>query len=446
MKVVFIGINFRTDLPVIDHPNPIADARLKLNRLWAVIKRIKHNLTQAQRNADRIYLLIPEFYFRHTNVIQIHPMPMAPPPMPPMPMAPPPRPPMPMVPPPSSSKITLPPIRSTMAPPTNSSKMTLPPIRSIMNPDASPSKVTLPPIGSIMKPDASSSPMAPPPRPPMAPIPMAPPPRPPMAPMPMAPPPRPPMAPIPPTPPVFIRPAPYSLTLRPLISRWINDAILQERLENYVLVAGTAVCAGIIDFPPKYVEFNTAHIYIGGTAVMPYEKQTVSDIDGINKTTYSQNVRFNDENIKYDLRFNSNPIYDAGTPESFGIEVCLDHHFGYLKNTLSEFGSTNIFPVHLITSCGMSINYNNICAQKNGFVFICDGHTNPTSNLEQVVRITPNKTHTRKIRGNTILLRDVRYSCNVPFYNHLKKQMEQTIINHSINVTYTIFGPVDIPS
>lgn len=60
----------------------------------------------------------------------------------------------------------------------------------------------------------------------------------------------------------------------------------------------------------------------------------------------------------------------------FGVEICLDHDDERLRLTLGEepFPTTgNAVHVQLVPSCGMAIQVASVVADKNGFVFNCDG-------------------------------------------------------------------------
>ncbi len=59
----------------------------------------------------------------------------------------------------------------------------------------------------------------------------------------------------------------------------------------------------------------------------------------------------------------------------FGLEVCLDHYKSRLRGAIasnSTIPKTSI-QVHIITSCGMSIENKSVVAMKDGYVFLCDG-------------------------------------------------------------------------
>lgn len=59
---------------------------------------------------------------------------------------------------------------------------------------------------------------------------------------------------------------------------------------------------------------------------------------------------------------------------TFGIEVCLDHLTGRLRQSPPSAGQP-IVQVQLIPSAGMSIENANVVCMRNGYVFNVDGHT-----------------------------------------------------------------------
>lgn len=82
--------------------------------------------------------------------------------------------------------------------------------------------------------------------------------------------------------------------------------------------------------------------------------------------------RSEDKKVPYDpfSVFQYNNICFNGTPKPivFGLEVCLDHAKGRLKNS-----QHSAIDIHLITSCGMTIYENSIASKSGGYVFLCDG-------------------------------------------------------------------------
>jgi hypothetical protein len=59
----------------------------------------------------------------------------------------------------------------------------------------------------------------------------------------------------------------------------------------------------------------------------------------------------------------------------FGVEVCLDHYRSRLRTAISS-GSTiakTAIQIHIVSSCGMSIENKAVVAMKGGYVFLCDG-------------------------------------------------------------------------
>lgn len=63
----------------------------------------------------------------------------------------------------------------------------------------------------------------------------------------------------------------------------------------------------------------------------------------------------------------------------FGIEICLDHRRGRLR----EEGHNDL-DVQVITSCGMQIQKDSVCAKSGGMIFNCDGEYDK---VEEIVEI-----------------------------------------------------------
>lgn len=69
------------------------------------------------------------------------------------------------------------------------------------------------------------------------------------------------------------------------------------------------------------------------------------------------------------------PIHGQYVDMDLGVEICLDHSDTRLRRNLSTFSTIQIGGIHvqMIPSCGMQIIAPSVAADKNGFVFNCDG-------------------------------------------------------------------------
>lgn len=86
----------------------------------------------------------------------------------------------------------------------------------------------------------------------------------------------------------------------------------------------------------------------------------------------------------------------------FGVEICLDHRRGRLR----EEGHNDL-DVQVITSCGMQIQKDSVCAKSGGLIFNCDGEYDKVEEIVEIEKsvksssfvktIQPSITETSKI-------------------------------------------------
>lgn len=103
---------------------------------------------------------------------------------------------------------------------------------------------------------------------------------------------------------------------------------------------------------------------------------------------------------------------------NFGIEICLDHRRGRLR----EEGKTNI-DVQIITSCGMQIQEYSVIVNPGGIIFNCDGEydkAEDTIELEKSIKsdsfiktIQPKITETTK-SVETVVKTEIKEIAAVP--------------------------------
>lgn len=167
------------------------------------------------------------------------------------------------------------------------------------------------------------------------------------------------------------------------------------------------------DFASGPAEINGVPVVRNGTT---NQKELMSRIDygrGVDKTAQDAAINPYFAPIIGDWAWRKGHLFtvqdilnDNGRPLVFGLEVCLEHgeHIevqqrvdgGVLKQTLRQWPQMetgNDLPevdIHIVTSCGMDIDTDNVCAKADGYVLACDGSpgVKPDSAIHRVKRRT----------------------------------------------------------
>jgi len=155
-----------------------------------------------------------------------------------------------------------------------------------------------------------------------------------------------------------------------------------DYVESHKLVRGR--CPTHNPIPKKLaVECCTKWYPVRTTVLGSVKSMTLQEEGGQPVTINHQvkhkgNIQFHEKEFSMDTKTN---FFQHGGI-SFCVEVCLDHDCndsgnGFARTTLrSEHMDARNHPrsqVHLVTSCGMSINPGSVCASPGGLVAICDG-------------------------------------------------------------------------
>jgi len=104
----------------------------------------------------------------------------------------------------------------------------------------------------------------------------------------------------------------------------------------------------------SYFDTNTAGQPVIVRIRHPKDTLKYEDVKKISKVAYEYSVLSQVDGLDY------------------GVEICLDHAVGVMRNSfkMTAYGRPI---VHIITSCGMNIMAQNVCARPGGYVFLCDG-------------------------------------------------------------------------
>jgi len=117
---------------------------------------------------------------------------------------------------------------------------------------------------------------------------------------------------------------------------------------------------------------------LGAVKSMTLEEEGQATVHVRNEVKHKGNIEKHKKEFSLDTQ--NNFFEHAGV--SFCVEVCLDHDCndsgnGFARTTLQSSHLDNLktprTQVHLVTSCGMSINPASVCASPGGLVAICDG-------------------------------------------------------------------------
>ena len=137
--------------------------------------------------------------------------------------------------------------------------------------------------------------------------------------------------------------------------------------KHWLIACGTIISKTKSDAPGFWVGFNAALVARGAEqGLKQILKQNFSDIDGMNAYLQGRIQAYFLQNTRVQYYWEKNePTAFPVDNITLGLEVCLDHSLGVLRQR-------NIHPqIQLITACGMTIKPENVVATKA--VFRVDG-------------------------------------------------------------------------
>ncbi len=169
-----------------------------------------------------------------------------------------------------------------------------------------------------------------------------------------------------------------------LLDMFLGD----EKFKNWLFVIGSAIGAS---FPVKDGKidthigeaYNCAYIKLGGytdeNSRHICRKHYMSNIDFLQRTNYVahniNNVVHLSENVDVHSladgsKFQFDQIEVNNHKLNFGLEICLDHSMGVLRNALSKVN------IQLVPSCGMNLINEKMVRKEDGLLYAinCDGH------------------------------------------------------------------------
>jgi hypothetical protein len=117
---------------------------------------------------------------------------------------------------------------------------------------------------------------------------------------------------------------------------------------------------------------NTLPIFSNKKYIHTWQKENLSDIDGLNET--SEKWDRDNKAVAAVLDDSQVPVFEytvEGTKLKVGVEVCLDHDASLA--VLKKKGGSNI-DLHILIACGMDPNVTSIAARSGGVFLRCDGH------------------------------------------------------------------------
>ncbi|MFP4120292.1 hypothetical protein [Coleofasciculus sp.] len=138
-----------------------------------------------------------------------------------------------------------------------------------------------------------------------------------------------------------------------------------QELSDWLIVAGTIISKQQSNIPNQWVGHNTAIIVRGGQRACDLiEKQFVSTRDGMEKYIHGNyEAALGNIDVAQYMQSTQPIVFDVDGIH-IGVEICLDHFSGVLRNRGQQAH------IHLITACGMPIQWNNVIAP---LVFRVDG-------------------------------------------------------------------------
>lgn len=178
----------------------------------------------------------------------------------------------------------------------------------------------------------------------------------------------------------------------------LMDMFLEdEKFKNWLFVIGSAIGAsfpvnnGVIDTNSGEV-YNCAYIKLGGyndeNSRHICRKHYMSDIDFLWHTYYiTHNIDkvshlledVDDQSLADGSKFQFDQIEVNNRRMKFGLEICLDHSMGVLRNAQSKVD------IQLVPSCGMMLIDDKMVRKEDGLLYAinCDGHRfNPHTSIK----------------------------------------------------------------
>ncbi|NEZ59639.1 hypothetical protein D0962_07765 [Leptolyngbyaceae cyanobacterium CCMR0082] len=166
--------------------------------------------------------------------------------------------------------------------------------------------------------------------------------------------------------------------------KMLQSSMLNNHLENWVVIFGTAVYGWKAEKNTTYV-YNCSLIQEGSfddpskayKSAHLVQKEFKSDIDFVEwkKNPYEHLQAMKSSSLESELNskgYDGNSIFQLHSiPIKVGVEICLDHLAERLKKAVKN--SNHGIKVQLIPSAGMTIKKNSIVVEDGGYVFNCDG-------------------------------------------------------------------------